>query len=220
MKNLLECGRSNDFGLLLYISIPAIYKRNATGDWGDYCELAGTNFRQMKYSGSDEKIRRDVLKALENAGAAGIVNLPEGVDIEWLKNSSSSSNQLFENFDKAMSNRILKILLGQAITTQSEGGSYARAVAAIEVEKSITDDDKTYILDFLNYSFRPLLSRWGMPDNGRFIFREDTRLTTKEQLENDLTLAKIIQTGGIPVEELEKKYGIKLQTEAKTSENV
>jgi len=59
-----------------------------------------------------------------------------------------------------------------------------------------------------------------MPDNGRFIFREDTRLTTKEQLENDLTLAKIIQTGGIPVEELEKKYGIKLQTEAKTSENV
>lgn len=211
-KTILEFGRPDDLGLLLAISIPVIYKRNSMGDWADYSELAGTNFRQVSYSGSDQNIRNGVKNALEKAGSNGLIELPEGVSVEWLQNSSASSNELFLNFNLTMSNSILKLILGQSLTTNdTTTGSLAKARVALEVERSIFDNDKVMFLDFLNYTYKPYLPNWNVTDSGTFTFIEDDKMTVKEKLENDKLLADILKIGTIPVKELETKYGVKLE---------
>ncbi|MBA7611575.1 hypothetical protein ES703_18802 [subsurface metagenome] len=191
-ENILEFGKVDDLGLLLIISIPVIYKRNSQGDWAQYSELAGNNFRSIKMTGTDRTKREDVLKAINDAGSSGLVVYPEGVDVDHIRNSSQSSNQLFENFNKEQSDDILRLILGQTGTTaDAEGGSYARAKVSLEVEKSVHDDDKVYFLDFMNYKFREYLPRWGFSDKGKYKFEEIDPKTRREKVEEDKILNEI-----------------------------
>ena len=116
-KNLLEFGKEDDLGLLLIITVPIIYNRNATGDWAQYCELAGNNFRNIILEGSDNTKREAVMKAYKEAGSGGLVALPEGLKTNIEKGSSAASNQLFLNFNKPMSDNIVLLILWQTGTT-------------------------------------------------------------------------------------------------------
>jgi len=188
-KNLLELGKPDDLGLLLVISIPVIYKRNSLGDWAQYSELAGNNFRSVKLTESDKTKREQVTRALNEAGSGGIVSLPEGVDVDFVRNSSQSSNQLFENFNKEQSNDILRLILGQTGTTaDADGGSFARAKVSLDVERSVHDNDKTYFLDFMNYKFKDYLPHWGFPSTGQFRFEDIDIKTRRQQVEEDKLL--------------------------------
>ena len=205
-KNLLEFGKADDLGLLLVISIPVIYKRNSLGDWAQYSELAGNNFRSIKMTTTDRTKREAVTKAIDDAGSSGIVSLPEGVDLDFIRNSSQSSNQLFENFNKTMSDSILRLILGQTMTTDDTGeGSYARAKVSYQVEQNIFSNDKTYFLDFMNYHFIHKLPYWGFSDKGEFIFEEIDTKTRREKIEEDKILNEIRP---LPQKYLEDKYDI------------
>ena len=205
-KNLLEFGKIDDFGLLLVISIPIIYKRNSLGDWAQYSELAGNNFRSIKMETTDLTKREAVTKALNDAGSSGIVALPDGVDLEFINNSSQSSNLLFEKFNKTMSDSILRLILGQTGTTaDAKEGSYARAKVSYQVEQAVFSNDKTYFLDFMNYHFRHKLPYWGFSDKGEFIFEDVDTKTRREKVEEDKILNEIKP---LPTKYLEEKYGI------------
>lgn len=188
-KNILEFGKVDDLGLLLVISIPIIYKRNSLGDWAQYSELAGNNFRSIKFTEStesDRTKREAVTDALNKAGSGGMITLPPGVDVDFIRNSSQSSNQLFENFNKEQSNDILRLILGQTGTTaDADGGSYARAKISLDVERSVHDNDKTYFLDFMNYKFKDYLPHWGFKDTGQFRFKEIDIKTRHQQITED-----------------------------------
>jgi hypothetical protein len=201
------------FGLLRIISIYAIYKRNMLGDWANYSELAGNNFRQVNYTGSDTNIRSSVVKALNDAGSGGVVALPEGVTVDYINQSSQSANALFEGFHKRMSDSILRLILGQTITTTDATAAYARAVVAKEVESDINTNDRVFILSILNTQFKQVMQQYGLPTDGEFMFEEVEKTPMKELLENDKFLAEILEIGTIPVEYLEEKYGIILQKE-------
>ena len=208
-KNLLEFGKADDFGLLLVISIPIIYKRNSLGDWAQYSELAGNNFRNVKIEGTDRTKREAVTKALNDAGSGGLIALPEGTDIDFIRNSSQSSNELFENFNKTMSDSILRLILGQTGTTSDSGeGSYARAKVSYQVEQNIFSNDKTYFLDFMNYHFIHKLPYWGFSDKGEFSFEEIDTKTRREKVEEDKILNDIKP---LPQKYLEDKYDIKYE---------
>lgn len=217
-ENMLEFGKIDDLGLLLIISIPVIYKRNSQGDWAQYSELAGNNFRSIKMIGTDRTKREHVLKAINDAGSSGLVAYPEGVELDFIRNSSQSSNQLFENFNKEQSNDILRLILGQSGTTaDAEGGSYARAKVSLEVEKSVHDDDKVYFLDFMNYKFRDYLPRWGFSDKGKYRFEEIDPKTRREKVEEDKILNEIKPLSG---KYLKEKYPDEYEEEKSNVKNV
>lgn len=205
-KNLLEFGKADDLGLLLIVSIPIIYNRNGTGDWAQYCELAGNNFRDIIIEGTDQTLRSQVTKAFNERGSGGIVSLPEGVKTTTGSGSSMASNTLFKNFNKTMSDNILRLILGQAGTTSdtSPGGSYAKSKVSLEVEKSVHNDDKTYFLNFMNYKFKQYMSYWGFSDKGVFVFEELDIKTRLEQITEDKALNEI---KSLSDEYLKEKYG-------------
>ena len=70
-------GDANDFGLLQQLSLIAMYKRAALGDWSQYSQLASTNFRVIKYRGSlpDPNSRLNIRDIVNNSGN-GTMDLP------------------------------------------------------------------------------------------------------------------------------------------------
>jgi len=192
-KNLLEFGKEDDLGLLLEISVPVIYKRNAIGDWAQYCELAGNNFQEIIIEGTDKTKREQVTKALNNRGPGGVVSFPEGVKVDNVKGSSASSNDLFDTFESRQSDKILRLILGQAGTTSDtkQVGSYAKAKVSLKVEDSVHNNDKTYFLDFMNYKFKEKMPFWGFSDKGVFEFEEMDIKTRLEKIEEDKSLNDI-----------------------------
>jgi hypothetical protein len=217
-NTLLEVLDIEKFGLLRVVSIYTIYKRNMLGDWANYSELAGNNFRLVKYTGSDTNIRSRVLSALENAGSGGVVNLPDGVSVDFVNQSSSSANALFEGFHKRMSDAIIRLILGQTITTTDEQAAYARAKVAKEVEEDISTNDKMFVLNVLNFQFNDFMPKWGMPNTGEFRFVEEDKTPLNERLANDKILSEIVNMGAIPREVLEERYDIELEEEKEEPE--
>jgi len=216
-KNLLlEVMDSNIFGLLRVISIYAIYKRNMMGDWANYSELAGNNFRMVKYTGSDTNIRSRVVSALENAGSGGVVNLPEGVEVDFINQSSASANALFEGFHKRMSDAIIRLILGQTITTTDTQAAYARATIAKEVEDEINSNDRCFMLDVLNEQFREKIAFWGFDTDGDFVFEESDKTPFREKLENDKILNEILKDLWLPDEYILERYAVNPKPEEAT----
>jgi len=203
---LMEVGDVDDLGLMNRLSAPIIYKRNGVSDWAQYAELAGNNFRMVTYTGSDQKLRKDVSENLENVGSAGILELPDGINIDSQQNSSGSSNQLFENFDKRMSNSIHKIITGQSALANSEKeGSFAKSKTMLQVEESIYRDDRVFLLGVLNESFKHFLPKFGFKDNGKFVMEDVSFESLEERIKNDLELSKLIP---FKIEYFAEKYGI------------
>lgn len=199
------------YGLFLPMSLYIILKRNSLGDWANYSELAGNNFRNIRYTGSDPKVRQDAVDALEQAGSSGIIDLPIGVDVDFIRNSSSSSNQLFENFNERMSMAIIRIILGQSMTTlDTQTGSYGKAEIAKEVEGELFKSDRTYFLDLLNYKFIDVFHQFGFKQIGEFRLLEDETMSLSDKLDNDIKLSALIKEGVLPQEYIEERYNIQI----------
>ena len=74
LKNVVFVGSGYDFGLLQQLALLAMYKRAAIGDWAQYSQLAGTNFRTIKYRGAvpDNMSRRQMREVVNGAGSGTI----------------------------------------------------------------------------------------------------------------------------------------------------
>ena len=185
-------GDANDFGLLQQLSLIAMYKRAALGDWSQYSQLASTNFRVIKYRGSlpDPNSRLNIRDIVNNSGN-GTMDLPPGVDVETSNQTSSSQNQLFENYTKYLDDLMTKLVLGQTMTTEN-GSSRSQAEVHERTQEDIFDADGKYVLDVLNYEFYEVLNQlFGLPEGGRWSFVESNTLKQVEEIERDIKLKEL-----------------------------
>lgn len=185
-------GDANDFGLLQQLSLIAMYKRAALGDWSQYSQLAATNFRVIKYRGSlpDPNSRLNIRDIVNNSGN-GTLDLPPGIDVETSNQTSSSQNQLFENYMKYLDDVMTKLVLGQTMTTE-DGSSRSQAEVHERTQEDIFDADGKYVLDVLNYEFYEVLNKlFSLPTGGRweYIQAADSQV---DQIETDLKLKDLI----------------------------
>jgi hypothetical protein len=112
LKNVVFIGGGNDFGMLQQLALYAMYKRAALGDWAQYSQLAGTNFRVVKYRGDvPDPARRLAVRTIVNNAGQGTLDLPDGIDVETSNQTSSSQNQLFENYVQYLDDNMTKLVL-------------------------------------------------------------------------------------------------------------
>ena len=204
-KNVVFVGNGNDFGLLQQLALLAMYKRAAMGDWAQYSQLAGTNFRTVKYRGTqpDNMTRRKIRDIINSAGN-GTIDLPSDIDVETSNQTSSSQNQLFENYIKYLDDQMTKAVLGQTMTTE-DGSSRSQAEVHERTQEDIFDADGKYVLDLLNYTFNDALAMYGVR-GGQWAFVESNTQQQMDEIERDLKLKElgVIFTN----EELRLKYGL------------
>lgn len=205
--NVAFVGDARDFGILQQLSLLAMYKRAAMGDWAQYSQLAGTNFRIIKYRGQspDPKRRSAIREQVYNAGS-GVLDLPSDVDVQTSNQSSSSQNQLFENYIKYLDDAMTKLILGQTMTTE-DGSSRSQAEVHERTQDDIFDADGKYILDLLNYDLYDIFVKaYGLEKGGKWRFVENVTQKQIEEIDRDL---KLKQLGVMFTEaELREKYGL------------
>ena len=192
---VIGVGKKNDLGLILSACQYVIYKRGGFGDWAQFSELFGMPFRKAKYDGYDEGQRLKLTQALEEAGSASYVVIPEGSDIDFIQNSGNSgSAMLYKELKDACNEEITVKILGNTLTT-SQGDKGARSLGEVhqQDEGQIKISDKKLIIQTLNHKLLPLLRIHGYPvGNGKFTYPNIERISKKDKLDMDIKLNKII----------------------------
>lgn len=203
LREAIEVGQPLDLGLLKTATYYSIIKRNLIADWANYAEEAGRNFRTVKYKGKDMEARNQLIAALKASGSGGIVSVPEGMDVDIQNMSSSSQNQLFENFMDYLNKEQSKLILGQTMTTD-DGSSRSQAEVHEGEQAILLQGDKMRMLNFLNYDFYDYLPKWGIPPGGQFQFGEVQDID--KMLERDLKLKALGYV--FTQEQLQERYGL------------
>jgi len=205
LKNVVFLGDANDYGLLQQVALIAMYKRAVMSDWAQYSQLAGTNFRVVKYRGTLPSAARrfNIRDIVSNAGN-GVLDLPEDIDVETSNQTSSSQNQLFENYIQYLDDQMTKLVLGQTMTTE-DGSSRSQAEVHERTQESIFDADAKYVLDVLNWEMSEAFSQFGIA-GGKWKYAESSTQKQMEEIERDLKLKEL----GVMFtnEELRLKYGL------------
>ena len=203
VKGVVFLGDKNDYGYLQQLALIALYKRAAMGDWAQYSQLAGTNFRTVKYRGaSPDRMQRSRIRDIVQNAGSGVLDLPENIDVTTSNQTSSSQNQLFENYMKYLDDLQTKSVLGQTMTTE-DGSSRSQAEVHERTQNDIFDFDGKDVLNSLNYDFSEALGLSG----GEWSFVESNTQQQMDELERDLKLKElgVVWTD----QELRQKYNIK-----------
>lgn len=201
--SLVMLGRDRSYGIILRAIPYAIYKRGGFGDWSQWIELFGMPQRIGKYNTYDPASKRLLEEAMERAGSAPYMVIPQDAQVE-LHESNSGNGISFSQFRQACNEEMLIAMLGQTLTTIS-GERGARSLGEVhqEVELAKNKADMRYLQRSLNRHILPYLELAGLPvKGGRFAYPDDTEATTVDDL---VKLSTIIS---IPKDYIYNKYGI------------
>lgn len=135
-------GHPSRAGVLRVVAWMYLFKNYDLKDWVSFCELFGMPLRLGKYNPSaSEEDKEALMRALVQIGtdAAGII--PDGTEIDFKESSKSTSINLYETLARFCDEQISKAVLGQTLTSDSGGGSYAQSKTHNEVRHDLTVAD-------------------------------------------------------------------------------
>lgn len=212
---LVEIGGDRDLGLLNKATPYAIYKRMGLSNWGEFIELFGVPIRQFEYDSTNPNARKEVEDQAKKHGASATIIMPSGTKMNVIKGGDGSGNSaVFKDYKAANDQEILLIFLLQTMTTQ-DGSSRSQAEVHERSEDDLISAYKLFVELVLNYKFLPLLAKHGFDVNdGRFQYDDKRELSKKELLDIVQGLA---QFGDVPLDFIEKHFGIKLTPKQKVT---
>lgn len=206
-----KSGHASRAGILRVVAWMYLFKNYDIKDWVSFCEVFGMPLRLGKYDASaSEDDKKQLMEAIISLGtdAAGIV--PSSTMIEFIESQKTTSIELYENFARFCDEQMSKAILGQTLTSDSGGGSYAQSKTHNEVRHDLTvADAKALAVTVRRGIIRPLVEfNFGEDANIPF-FGFDCREVEdqKEAVEVLKTLACDMGLG-IPTSYIYKKFNI------------
>lgn len=137
-----KSGHTSRAGVLRIVSWMYMFKNYTVKDWVSFCEVYGIPLRLGKYSqGASQDDKKALMRALRQIGADASGIIPDGTEIEFITTEKTSSVDLFERLARYADEQISKAILGQTLTSDSGGGSYAQSKTHNEVRHDLTVAD-------------------------------------------------------------------------------
>lgn len=210
LNTCIEVGAPNDLGLLLKAIPFVIYKRGCWGNWAQYTEVFGMPTKIGRYSGYDEATRIALEAALDEAGSALSIVLPEEAKLEFLESkTTAASGNLYKDLANACDEQISILILGNTETTKSSASSgYAQSSTHAGQQQQIADDDRAWILGYLETEVRRVLKSMGYPmDGGEWQWEaEQEHVSLLDRVAIDAAL----KASGLPIDDdyFYEKYSI------------
>lgn len=208
--DLLFVGRPDDLGLLAKAAPWVIYKRNTTGDWSQFSEIFGMPIQEYTYDTDDEGSRERAISDAANVGSLATFVHGKDTSLDLIEaGNKTGSADVYERLCERCNNEISKLFLGNTLTTESsDTGTQALGTVHKKGEDKITQSDRLYVLDVLNYEAAEILARMGIDTaGGEFCFPEKKDLDPTSKI-NILTQ---LRTGfNLPVDDdyLYEEFGI------------
>ena len=204
-------GHPSRAGVLRVAAWMYLFKNYTLKDWVAFCEVYGMPLRLGKYQpGASEDDKRALMQALVQIGADAAGIIPDGTTIDFINTEKASSTDLYERLARYCDEQISKAILGQTLTSDSGGGSYAQSKTHNEVRHDlIVADCKAIAATLRRDLIRPLVL---------FNFGEDKRIPyirfdaeESEDLEQTANILGILieKTGlKVPTSYIYKKFSI------------
>ncbi|MCM1234748.1 MAG: DUF935 domain-containing protein [Ruminococcus flavefaciens] len=209
-SDLLFVGRPDDLGLLAKAAPWVIYKRNTTGDWSQFSEIFGMPIQEYTYDTDDDSSRERAISDASNAGSLAVFVHGKDTALNLIEaGNKTGSADVYERLCERCNNEISKLILGNTLTTESsDTGTQALGTVHKKGEDKITQADRLYVLDVLNYDMSDIFASMGIDTTGgKFCYPEKKDLDPTAEM-NILTQLK---TGfGLPIDDdfLYEKFGI------------
>ncbi len=154
-----KSGHASRNGILRVVSWMYLFKNYDVKDWVSFCEVFGMPLRLGKYSASaSEDDKKALMEAIYSLGsdAAGIV--PDSTLIEFIESQKTTSAEIYERLARYCDEQISKAVLGQTLSSDSGGGSYAQGKVHNEVRHDLTvADAKALAVTIRRDVIRPLV---------------------------------------------------------------
>lgn len=158
-KYKAKSGHTSRNGILRVVSWMYLFKNYDVKDWVAFCEVFGMPLRLGKYSAAaSEDDKKALMEAVYSLGsdAAGIV--PDSTLIEFIESQKTTSVEIYEKLARYCDEQISKAVLGQTLTSDSGGGSYAQSKTHDEVRHDLTAADaKALAVTIRRDIIRPLV---------------------------------------------------------------
>lgn len=141
-KYKAKSGHPSRAGVLRVVSWMYLFKNYDLKDWVSFCEVFGMPLRLGKYnSAASDADKKNLADAIINLGtdAAGII--PDTAMIEFVESNKTSSAEIYEKLARYCDEQTSKAILGQTLTSDSGGGSYAQGKVHADVRHDLTVAD-------------------------------------------------------------------------------
>jgi phage gp29-like protein len=143
-------------GLVRELAIPYLIRQFAERDWSRYSEVHGlpTKIAKVPLS-STEDDRKLFFRSLSNLGGEAIVKIVQqeqgqpGFDVTLLE-ATGNSWAGFQGLIRQMDSSIAISVLGQNLTTEVKGGSFAAANVQDKTKQDVLEADAELIMDTIN----------------------------------------------------------------------
>lgn len=220
-KYKAKSGHASRAGIMRVVSWMYLFKNYDIKDWVSFCEVFGMPLRLGKYDASaSESDKKQLMEAIISLGtdAAGIV--PSSTMIEFIESQKTTSVEIYEKLARYCDEQISKAILGQTLTSDSGGGSYAQSKTHNEVRHDLTvADAKSLAVTIRRDIIRPLVEfNYGSEANIPFFGfdchevedqKEVVEIYKTLALVNSLDIEDISEGGNImDLKELAKALGL------------
>lgn len=206
-----KSGHTSRAGILRVVAWMYLFKNYDVKDWVSFAEIYGLPLRLGKYApGSSQKDQDELMAALVQIGADAAGIIPEGTSIEFITTERSASTDLYERLARYCDEQISKAVLGQTLTSDSGGGSYAQSKTHNDVRHDLNVADCKALASTLRRDLiRPLcLFNFGEDRRIPYVRFDCEEAEDLEQAAN--VLATLIERAGlrVPTSYLYKKFSI------------
>lgn len=137
-----KSGHASRAGILRVVAWMYLFKNYDIKDWVAFCEVFGMPLRLGKYNAAaSEDDQRALMEAIYSLGtdAAGII--PDSTVIEFIEADKATSADIYERLSRYCDEQMSKAILGQTLSSDSGGGSYAQGKVHNEVRHDLTVAD-------------------------------------------------------------------------------
>ncbi|MCL4492528.1 MAG: DUF935 domain-containing protein [Nitrospirae bacterium] len=132
---------------------PLTFKKGGFKFWVIFTEKFGMPFLVGKQPrGLDPKEADNLADMLEAMVQDAIAVIPDDSSVEIMtsQGKGSGSSDIYDKLINACKTEVSIAILGQNLTTEVKGGSYAAAESHMAVRKDITDSDKKIVMRVMN----------------------------------------------------------------------
>ena len=141
-KYKARSGHTSRAGILRVVCWMYLFKNYDLKDWVSFAEVYGLPLRLGKYApGASEADKLALMQALIQIGADAAGIIPDGTTIDFVTAEKTSSSDLYERLARYCDEQISKAVLGQTLTSDSGGGSYAQSKTHNDVRHDLTVAD-------------------------------------------------------------------------------
>lgn len=210
-KYKARSGHPSRAGVLRVVAWMYLFKNYTLKDWVAFCEVFGMPLRLGKYQpGASEDDKRALMQALVAIGADAAGIFPDGTAIEFVNTEKTSSTDLYERLARYCDEQVSKAILGQTLTSDSGGGSYAQSKTHNDVRHDLTAADCKAIAATLRRDLIRPLVLYNFGEDKRIPYLRFDAEESEDLTQTATVIGTLIREAGlkVPTSYIYKKFSI------------